>query len=256
MGKFGKLVQPELAEYIEYFYKFSKDQQIKALGIQKTEKANLPSIEPYIWTGIDEESAATLGELYGKSTSGFYSGSVQTTVINSVKKNIFERQLTYDEAAKVLKKDLAKAFKMKGGALESGVIPKGFKGTADAYFKGLSQNSATLARTSSNLNTLQYVGSKYIKIHSVKSSRTCLGCLAMDGTKYKIGEAVNHMTQMINASSLDELKEIQPSFHFKHSGAYSSDKLKEETAKANSMASGAVRLPPFHFRCACYITRG
>lgn len=259
MAKFPAKVKKDNAKFIDFLYRYSKDQFIKSENIKQASKAvSLPTIEPGIWATTDTASIEALETLTSKTVDGFYQGSVQTAVANSIKKNVFERNLTGDAATKAMKNDLAKALKLKSGALESKVVPKGFRGTADNYFKGLSQHTSTLARTSSNLNTLDYVGAEYVQIHSVRSARTCLGCLEMDGKKYKTKEAVAHMNKILTVDSIESLKKIQPSFHFKNSGEYegNEDKLKEQKLKAKEMVSQQMYLPPFHFLCECFITRG
>lgn len=251
MAKFPKLVEKDNKEYTTYLYKYSKEQFIKA---EKITKANIPTIDASIWTVKDEATIEALNGMTGESVSGFYGKSVQTAVAESVKKNVFERKLVGDTVGEALKADLAKALKLKGGALESAVVPKGFHGTAQQYFNGLSQHTATLARTSSNVYTLDYVEAKYLVVHSVRSSRTCLACLEIDGKKYKVSEAVSHVDSIMNAGSIDDLKDIQPWFHEKLPSEYKADELKDAKKQIKSQINSGVNLPPFHWKCACFVT--
>ena len=97
------------------------------------------------------------------------------------------------------------------------------------------------------------MGGKYIIIRSVRTSRTCIGCLAIDGTKYKIADAVSHLEKILSIDDVSEYKDIQPYLHFTTKGDSTPDKLAEAEALKNS---GVIYLPPLHFRCLCYTDMG
>jgi len=254
MGTYGDIVEKESAEYIEYLYKYSKAKFIKDNKLTPVKKAELPEITPSIWIAADEEAIVALTEMMGQSTSTFYGQSCQKAVSESVKKNIFERNLTTAQAAKAMQKDLTKALRLKDGALESKVIPSGFKGTANQYFSGLVEHNGTMSRTSSALNSLLGVGVKKFKVYSIRSARTCLGCLAMHGKSFTVDDGVKHMNKLLGAESKDDLKEIQPSFHFESKDGYKNkDQLKAKMKEAKGIADAGIALPPYHFRCKCYV---
>lgn len=248
MKNFGGNVEEETKKYVSWFYTYSKEKFIKDNKIKIVEKVKLPTLDPSILIAVDTEAIAALEGMATQSTNTFYGSSVQATVAESVKKNIFERGLAKAEATKAMKSDLAKALKMKVGGLESKIVPQGFSGTADAYFSGLAEGTASVARTASTLQTLSSVGAKKFVIRSVKSARTCIGCLGMDGTVYTVAEGMAHLNKMLKAENLDALKKVAPFFSFKVSGGNSEAKIKEA-----KNVSSMVRTPPFHFRCECYI---
>ena len=157
------------------------------------------------------------------------------------------------EAVKVMTKDLAKALKIKQGALASKVIPKGFHGTSTQYFTGLAENVATLSRSASAIYSVQEVGAKWIVIRSIRSARTCIGCIEMDGTRYKISKVVKHLEKILAIDDVSQYKEVQASFHFKTPGESSKNQL---AAVKEIKAGGAILIPPFHFKCECYTDMG
>lgn len=253
MGKLNSIIEDDMQDYIDYLYKFQKNKFVKDNDLEPVAKANLPEIEPSIWIAKDEEAISSVTRITKSSTGKFYKGSVQKTVYESVKKNILESPLTHEEAVGVMKKDLAKALKISKGKLASKVVPKGFKGTADQYFSGLAENAGTLTRTSSSIYSVSEVGGKYIVVRSVRSSRTCAGCLAMDGTKYKTADAVKHLEKILAIDDVSDYGKVQPSFHF----TKTDKSTPEQLAQAKELKeSGAVYLAPFHFRCECYMDMG
>ncbi len=249
MGKYGGKIEDEVDDYITFLYKFAKDKFIKDHKLDKVEKVDLPEISPVIWAEVDELAITQLKKITNGAAGKFYSSSVQQAVHESVKVNMFDRHLTHDDAITAIKKDLERAFKLKGGALESKIVPKGFKGTANQYFSGLAEYSSSMARTSSSIYTMQDVGVEKVVIRSLKSARTCVGCLEMDGTVYKTKDVAAHMDKMLAVNDVSELKELQPFFHFDTPGN-STDKMKEDAKK---VSGGSVKTPPFHFLCECFL---
>lgn len=254
MEKFGDEVESDIHDYIDFIYKFSKEKFIKDKGLELVEKADLPVIESTLWIEQDTAAIKSLERITGQSTGKFYKTSVMETVHNSVKKNVFENpSLTHAEAVEIMQKDLSKALKLSKGKLASKVVPKGFHGTANQYFSGLAKNSATLARTSSTIYTIKDVGAKYVVVRSVRTSRTCVGCLAIDGQKYKTADAVSHLEKILSMDDISEYKDIQPSFHFTTKDKSTPEQL---MAAQSIKESGAIHIPPHHFRCECYTDMG
>lgn len=253
MGQYSKIAADDIEDYIEHLYKLSRKRFVADHNLKAVQKAELPEIDPSIWIAKDTEAVAAITRITNNSAGKFYQNSVQKTVQESVKKNLLDTPLTNAEAVEIMKKDLAKALKIKQGQLASKVVPKGFHGTSNQYFSGLAENSATLARTAQSIYAIEDVGAKWIVIRSVRSSRTCLGCLAMDGQKFKTARMVKHLEKILSIDDVSEYKDIQPSFHFKTKGE-STTKQKAEAKKIAS--SDQVRIPPFHFRCECYADMG
>lgn len=257
MNQFGPKVKDEASQYINYLYRYSKQKFIRENDIKKIAKAKLPTLNPDVWLDVDDKAVEQIDNMTNASTGQFYKNSVQATVYDSVKKNVLESKLPDADALDLMKRDLAKALKMKPGSLESKIVPKGFNGTADQYFQGLSEHAASTTRTASSIYTLEYVDAKYVKINSVRSARSCVGCLNMDGHSYKIADVVTHISNVLAVDSLDELKDIQPSFHFDKEETYGKEGLAKANAEAKAIKNGdAVYLPPFHFRCECFVTYG
>jgi len=268
MGEFQGLVEDDIIQTIEYTGKYNKKRFIEKNKLivkfskerpKVVRKVNLPELEALYWFARDEAAIEAISQMEVTAAGGFYAGSSQQAVWDSVKKNVFERGLTRAEAGKAMQKDLSKALRITKGKLESKVVPKGFSGTADQYFKGLSQHGATMSRTASTVYALDDTGSKYIVIRAKNTNRTCLGCASMDGTKYKTKDAVNQMQKLLSAESIADLKLIQPSFHFQTPDKYKPESLKEQKIKADAVAKEAANnyaLPSFHFRCECYVDRG
>lgn len=276
MGKFPKIVDDEMSQYIEFVYKFSKNKFIKLKGIEFVKKIEIPEPPtiPFGWVDKDSEAIEQLDRMISGSTATYYNTSIQKTIHESVRKNIFESQLSTAEAAKRMKRDLSKSLGLKSGKLESKVIPQGYHGTADAYFKGLVEHSATMARTSSSIITMDTIDAKWVQIFSIRSSTTCIGCLAMDGKKFKTGAALDHVNKLLSAKNSQELKEIQPWFHLEHGDiapldiingknkpGFDWDKVGNnspaKSARAKEIANSKnVDLPPFHFKCYCYTDMG
>jgi hypothetical protein len=253
MSKFGDNVEKTVDQYTEFFYKYSKDKFIKEKKLAKVQKADPPDVSPAMWFDKDDEAIEQLKKMTNKSTGQFYQASVQKAVHESVRKNMFESQLPQKEALEQMKSDLAKALKMKPGSLASEVVPTGFKGTADEYFKGLAEHTSSMARTTSTLYTMEQVEAETMVIRSLKTSRTCAGCLQMDGTTYKVEKAVKHVEDIMSADSLDEIRDIQPSFHFDTPDKPLSEAKSAQLKELKETKDSNVRLPAFHFRCECYV---
>lgn len=253
MNSFIDNIDEDMKDYIQYIYKSSKVKFNKDQGLVKVDKA-LPAVEPSLWIAQDTAAVESLGRITGNSAGKFYKSSVMKTVHESVKKNVFENpELTHAEAVEIMQKDLSKALRVTKGKLASKVVPKGYHGTAEQYFSGLANNSATLARTSSSVYSMQEVGAEYIIVRSVRTSRSCAGCLAIDGQKYKTSSAVKHLEKILNIDDVSEYKDIQPSLHFKTT----TSSTPEQLAEAKKLKTdGAIYLPPLHFRCECYTDMG
>jgi len=203
-----------------------------------------------LWHEKDEEAIRSIQRQTRDFAGSFYGNSVQTAVAESVAVNVFERGLTEKEAGAALQADLMKAFRLDEGALESKVVPAGFRGKAKSYYIDLAENQAQLTRTTTMMYALDDVGAEKYTIHSVKTNRTCLGCLNMDGVEYTVASGKKHVDKLLGASTVADLKKIQPSFHFKPEGENSDAKVAEAAALPGTQPS----VPPFHFRCECYIS--
>jgi len=251
MGQFQGNVEERISADIEYLYRFAKVDAIKRMKLKAVEKAKkAPKIGIGFWSEADTEAIAAIERQTGWSTASFYSESVQATVAESVRVNVFERGLTLEETGVAVKKDLEKAFRLKPGALESKVIPPGFRGTAGQYFSGLAETQAQFSRTSSSLYAMNDAGAMRYVVRSLKTNRTCIGCISMDGQEFTVRRGLNHLEKMLNAETKEDLKAAQPSFHFDVPGANSPAK---EAAAEKLLNDGKPRLPSFHFRCECYV---
>ena len=259
MGEFQSTIQSGQSEYIDYLYKYFKNQFIKKNKIELVKKADevdppdLPEVSPILWLEMDTEAVVGVERIVSQSSGRFYNNSVQQVVADSVKQNIFERNLPLSQAISAMQRDLVKALKLKPGTLESEIVPTGFRGTAENYFAGLADFTASMARTSGDLITLNEIDAQKIVVRSVASTRTCVGCLQMDGTTYTVPSAVEHMNNKLAVDDVDELKKVQPFFHFKAPKDYSEESLKVAQSLAKELTSDVTLLPPFHFRCECFI---
>ena len=253
MGKFGDNAAGDIEDYVEYIYRLTKKRFADDNNLKAVEKVELPTIEPTLWIKQDTEAIKSISNITNNSTGAFYQTSVQQTVLETVKKTMLDPTLTTEQAVEIMKKDMAKALKLQPGKLASKVVPKGFNGTANQYFHGLAENSATLARSSSSIYSILEVGGEYVISRSLRTARTCAGCLAMDGKKYKTAKVVTHLEKILNIGDISEYKDIQPSFHFK-TEAESTD---EQKALAKELKNDdTVRIMPYHFRCECYLDMG
>jgi len=255
MGKFGSEIEQEVRDHVKYFYAYYKKNFIeeRKLG-KKIAKVEAPKIPAEFWFEADTKNVELIEGQIVKSTGEFYGNSCKTAIADSIKKNAFERGLTGTQLRDALVNDLEKALRLKGGALESRVVPEGFKGTAEQYFKGIAEHTATTTRTGSHLTALQDAEVDRFIVRSLKTSRTCLGCIAMDGKTFTVKRGVSHFNKLLEADR-EELKELQPSFHYKSPSDYSNaEALAQAKADASKMSkSDNVQLPPFHFRCECYV---
>ena len=256
MNQYSDNVNEEVADSVEYFYKYFKSRFIKdeSLVSKYVEKAEPPAIPPEFWTKADITNMKAIEAQINSSVGGFYGESCQVAVAESIRVNVFEKGLTGDALTEAVMGDVAKALRVAKGKLASDVVPPGFRGTADQYFRGVSNYGETMTRTSSTLSALKDVGVKKFVIRSLKTDRTCLGCLEMDGQQYSVADGLAHQQKMFDAESKDELRAIQPMFHYDAPGTYSNpEKLASAKADAKAEASEGVRVPPFHFRCQCYV---
>ena len=253
MGTYQSTIDDEQVEYTEYLYKYFKNEFIKRNKIQIVEKANLPEITPILWLEQDEEALAALRKMTSGSTGKFYKTSVQQAVQDSIKFNIIESNLPLDEAVAQMKRDLSKALKMTPGQMESKVVPPGYTGTAESYFTSLADHTASLSRTTGAVFTMDEVDAKKMIIRSVRSKRTCLGCLEMDGMIYDVSKAKKHTDKMLGADNVGDLKKLQPFFHYKTPDEYSETELANAQASAKAEANSGFKTPPFHFRCECFV---
>jgi len=254
MGQFSSNVEKELEDYVSFFYKYSKNEFIKGNKLAEVEKADLPKVTPILWTDKDDNAIKQLNKMSKSSTGKFYKGSVQKAVHDSVRENMFETQLPLPDAVKQMKKDLSTALRLKSGKMIAKVVPGGFIGTAEEYFSGLAMHTASMARTSSSVYTMSDVGVKNMIVRSLKTNRTCAGCLEMDGTTYPVKDAMTHIDNILAVDSIDEIKKLQPSFHFDVPDAIKPGSAKDQALKElKDSKSEAVMLPTFHFRCECYV---
>lgn len=256
MGGFADNIKKEVSDSVEYFYKYFKHRFIKEQELVKKylTKAEPPAIPPEFWFAVDDANIAAIEAQLNASVGGFYGESCQVAVAESISVNVFEKGLTGDALTEAVMGDVAKALRVAKGKLASDVVPPGFRGTADQYFSGVSNYGETMSRTSSTLSALKDVDVKKFVIRSLKTDRTCLGCLEMDGQEYSVDDGLAHQQKMFDAESKDELRAIQPMFHFDAPGTYKDpERLASEKANAKAQASEGVRLPPFHFRCQCYV---
>lgn len=254
MGEYQDNIAKTQAEYIDYLYKYYKNEFIKTNKIEIVQKAKLPEVSPVLWLDKDDDALAGIKKMMSRSTGQFYKGNVQRTVAESVRKNILESNEPLDVAVPKMQADLAKALKIEAGSLASEVVPVGYRGTAESYFSGLADHTASMARTSGALTTLAEIDAKQFVIRSIKSSRTCLGCLAMDGQTYSVELGTKHMSEILAANNVEDLKDIQPFFHFKAPSDYTKEGLKEAKVSADELAKqSGVQIPPFHFRCECFV---
>lgn len=252
MAKFGKTIKKRVDEDFNYIYRYSKASDAKRFStlVSKAKRLDPPEIAVGFWTEADLAAIEAIQIQTTAFANTFYSGSVQTAVAESVKVTIFEQGLTLEQAGEALQKDLMRVFRLKKGALESKVVPKGFRGTAGQYFNGLAETQAQVSRTASSLYALSDAGADKFVIRSVKSDRTCQGCFNMDGQEFTVQRGINHIQKFMEAESKEDLKEIQPAFHYKVPGENS--EAKEKEAK-KLLSDGKVRVSPFHFKCECYI---
>lgn len=249
MKTFPSKIETRVNDDIDYIYRYSKASFAEKHKITKA-KTKPPEIPVSLWHDRDEEAITALQRQTNDFAGSFYSNNVQAAVADSVSVNVFERGLTAKEAGEALQKDLMKAFRMDQGTLESKVVPPGFRGKADRYFVDLAEHQAQMARTSSLIYAMDDAGATKFTIHSVKTDRTCLGCLNMDGVEFSVPDGVKHVEKLLSANDVDELKAIQPSFHFKPDGENSPAKI----AEAATHNGGNVEVPPFHPRCECYVS--
>lgn len=249
MATFPSKIEARVNEDIDYIYRYTKASFAKAQKIEKAAKKDPPEIPVSLWHDRDEEAIKAIQLQTTNFAGSFYSGSVQTAVAESVAVNVFERGLNAKEAGEALQADLMKAFRLDAGALESKVVPPGFRGKAKNYFIDLAENQAQMTRTTTLMYAMDDAGAKKYTIRSAKTNRTCLGCLNMDGEEYTVSAGLKVVNKLLAATDASELRKIQPSFHFKPDGDNSDAKV----AEAASLKGGKAKVPPFHFRCECYI---
>lgn len=254
MGEFPDIIKDDQIQYVDYLYKYFKNDFIKKNKIKVVAKAaEVPEIVPILWVEKDIEALEAITRMSTQSTGNFYKGSVQQVVRDSIQKNVLESNLSREEAVARMQRDLSKALKMEPGQLESEVVPAGYRGTAESYFSGLADHTASISRTMGAITTMDEIDVQTMVVRSVRSNRTCVGCIAMDGQTYKVSTVKTHMNKLLAADNIDDLKEAQPWFHFKTPDEYSEKGLAEASAKAQTIVEGNIQIPPFHFRCECFV---
>ena len=249
MGSFGSAVAGDCSEHTNYLYRSSKLQFIKERKLVKVRKLDDIEIPDEFWSEADVTNIEAIEKHIIGSTGKFYEKSSQRAITESVKKNIFERGLVGDELVEAVMSDVSKALHMELGSLASEVVPEGFRGLAEEYFKGISEHVATLTRTGSIMEALSDSDVQTFVIRSMQTDRTCIGCLEMDGETFEVEKGYDHFQSLVEADDEEQMAEIQPSFHFGAPGENSEDKL----AELADLADAGVMLPPFHFRCECYV---
>lgn len=146
------------------------------------------------------------------------------------------------EAGERLKDALSKEFGLKSGPLDRSPgleLPAGWRGTTQQYFRMLSANTVTNARTQGALREMRSLGVTKFKVVNPEDEKTCPTCEHMDGRTFTTSEAVDRLDLELE-SDPNGVREIHP-------WAKNASELKQ----ADSLMAAGYGYPPYHGDCRC-----
>jgi len=156
---------------------------------------------------------------------------------------MLRRGLGRSEAGGHLKDELAREFGLKSGPLDRGPgleLPSGWKGTTPDYFRMLSANTVTNARTQGMVREMHGLGITEYVVVNPDDEKTCPICHDLNGKTFKVEEAQNRLDKETNAADPERVREIHPW----------ANSVADIKGAANLMLAG-FGYPPYHGVCRC-----
>lgn len=174
-----------------------------------------------------------IGEHYEKNLSGAIARTTKETMVEAGRNQVVAGKLMSER----IRDELSHVR-----------TPKGFHGTAEQYFEGLTANAATVARAHGQMSSFMRLGYTRYIWNSTGDRRVCPVCAHMDGKTFTVRQGAETMFNELQAESPDEVKSAHP--------WVSEAQLKEISPKAGpvgradaeALSKAGVNIPPGHFR--------
>ena len=239
IAKFPKDVQKKVLTTIGAMYDIQRGAFASDIGI----KAEFALIDTQAKNWLRKDTMHWVGTFYDNNLSELVRKSVNNTMLTEG----FGRV----EAAKVLKKDLAKAIRNGTLPASAGIPPPGWTGTPAAYWEGLSANVASRASTWSALESFVQGGVEVYRIEAVLDERTSSICRTMHGKQFNVAWGIDQRDAIMAAKSPDDVKKVagwqrapavQKEFGVKPGKAATAQQSKD-------MSDAGLALPTYHYRC-------
>jgi len=176
-----------------------------------------------------------------------YKNNVSDTIAKVTKEHLIEHGRGRVAAGKTMKQVVE-------SNLKHVKIPKGFRGTSERYFEGLTANAATSARVTAQLNAFSNVGFTTFQVVNPNDHRTCEKCQMLDGKEFTVSDAGIQLENLLSATTPEQVKQAQPFITTKMAHNLTGGRIGRVSPKGTrGLVKANVIMPPYHFRCRCNI---
>jgi len=197
-----------------------------------------------------EEFIVQMAALHKTSIGTHFPRTLQPQISKTINEAVFEKGLNKAQAGKFLQKELTR--KLGGNAFMRSVPPsireQGTK-AINAYHKGLSATNVTLTRNGANIQSMQQAGITQVEFVAVIDNLTSQICSQMDGRIFELAQATRFMEQVMEAESVEDLKEFAPWRRNLKEFNLSAGQSLTDPGVQDRLAKAGVVVPPLHFRC-------
>lgn len=244
---FAKPLIKNTKKDVESIYKNNKTQFTQTHEITPIKKIDTDIIP--IFTNADEIIMSGLTDNHQLATNAFYKGNLSKEVSQIVNKT-FKEGGNFKETGIKLEKRLLKLLGLKKSKIDLKITQTGYNGSIDSYFKGLGETTLNRSRSFSSLRSIADAQISAYIIAAIIDKRTSDICVSMNGRTFKTKEGLQHIDNVVNVKSLDELKSAAPwRRDLSEFGVTERKKMVNNKKLSSKLALAGLALPPYHFLC-------
>lgn len=244
---FSEPVNESIEKQVNFIYKISKKYFVGLNEIQPIAKKDFTIIPAF--TGVDETTISKISEQQSISSNVFYRRNLSKEVSQIVNET-FKEGLNLTNTGKQLQIRLKNILGLKKGISDLKIIPSGYTGSVESYFKGLGDTTLNRARTYSSINALVDAEILEYVISAIRDNKTSVICFQMHGRTFKVSQGISLMNNVLNSKTPNDVKEVAGWRKDLSEFGVTRQREKINDKKLNNkLASSGMALPLYHFRC-------
>jgi hypothetical protein len=239
----------------EGVYSRKQKQVVKAVG-GPAKGSKVLEVKPK-FDLVDKDAVETLSNQQLYWIAGTYDNALSEKIAKVANSVMIEQGLTREAAAKVLESALAKEFGYDVAAPFSTwskpPLPMGWKGSGISYIEGLTSNAATTARVHGAVKGFTELGVTHYQVMVAGDERTCSRCNSIGERTFTVESAQKITISVLAADTPEGVKEAHPWGTDKQISSMTDGKSKTDAATNAKLAKAGMSIPPFHYKCRCFI---
>lgn len=244
---FAKPLLKSTTKNVQAIYEASKKQFVSIHEIQPIKKVDLEIVP--VFTAVDETIVLGITQQHQIASNAFYEENLSKEV-SQIVNDTFKEGLNFKNTGIQLEKRLTEKLGLKKGIADLKIVPEGYKGSIESYFRGLGETTLNRGRNFSSLRAIADAEISRYTITAILDIKTSTICRHMHGRSFSTEQGLQYIDNVINSKTVEEFKSVAGwKRDLSEFGITGQRQKLNDTDLSSQLANAGLALPEYHFKC-------